>query len=76
MEIYVDDMSTVASSIILDEGFDHTNYSNNSNMGFFSANNDGTAKSFKNINVGLFEFNTSVYTQTQREELKARRPEI
>lgn len=77
--IYVDDMGDGSdkSTTTNDQGFDHTNYSNTVSMGFYDNNENGTLKS-RNIDshVGVFEFKSSTYSQTEREDFVSRRPEV
>ena len=77
VDIYVDDMSTTVPTTAREEqAFDHTNYTNAEPMGFFAERRDGSINNYKSYDAGIFEFNTEPYTQTERDELKARRPEV
>jgi hypothetical protein len=77
IEFYVNDMVNTAPSSIRSTGnFLHTNYSNPINMGFFARNSGGTIDEFKAFNSALFEFSVEPYSQSERSDLKARRPEI
>jgi hypothetical protein len=78
VEFYIDDMTTQATTTVhkSDPGFDSQNYTISADMGFFSLNNQGTAVNFKSLDLGLIEFNSEPYTQTERENIIGRRPEV
>jgi len=78
VEFYVDDMvNPVVSSVSSDDGFDHTNFSVTTSMGFFDLLLDGSpANQNADAKVGVFEFANTAYTQTEREEFVERRPEV
>jgi hypothetical protein len=78
VEFYIDDMTTQATTTVHnnDTGFDSQNYTISADMGFFSLNNQGTTVNFKSLDFGLIEFNSEPYTQTERENIIGRRPEV
>lgn len=77
IDFYVDDMSSpVSKTTETDQAYDHTTVSMDYDMGFFSRNNQGTAEFPSEGDVGIFEFNSQPYSQTEREELIVRRPEV
>jgi len=77
IDIYVDDMSTpVATTTRDDKAFDHSNYNIAADMEFHARNDDGTTDNHKALDSGLFEFNSDTYSQSERNNLKNRRPEV
>jgi len=79
IEIYTGDMSTDTSTIEQDEG--PLNHTDNNLSGLdwgFWARNDGLGGVERTIqaDIGVFEFNTSPYTLTEREGFVGRRPEV
>lgn len=76
ISIYVDDMVTEQSlSVNNNDAFDHTNASQTKDLAFW-ARNSGSIMDIINADFGIFEFNTSQYSQTEREEFVSRRPEV
>lgn len=77
IDIFVDDMTTpVSVSVASDSGFDHTNYANTRDFGFYTRNNDGTIQSEIPFHAGIWEFSTEAYTEAEREDFVSRRPEV
>jgi hypothetical protein len=80
INFYVDDMSTtVASTSLNNQNFDHTDVTATQDMGFFARNRDssnGGADLHVDADIGLFEFNSDPYNQSERTDLKSRRPEV
>jgi len=73
VEIYVDDMITPVSTVVeFDTGFDHTNYNMDSSLSFFS---DGGSAHVRG-HSGTFGFADGFLSQTERESIKSRRPEV
>jgi hypothetical protein len=76
-DIYIDDMTTpVSTSVEESTGFDHTAYSINRDAAFWAFNDDGNIRNYKPHDIGLFEFNTSPYSEQERKGIKTRRPEV
>jgi len=76
IDIYVDDMTTPASTTIRnDNDFNHSDYSTSQDMAFHGENKSGVG-SHKAFDSGIFEFNTDTYSQSERTDLKTRRPEV
>jgi hypothetical protein len=76
VDFYIDDMLTpVATTTFRDEGFDNQSYNPSADMTFFTDDANEASRT-KALKAGLFEFNTDLYSQTERELLKARRPEV
>jgi len=77
INIYVDDMSsTVSTTVRTNQAFDHTNYSPSTDFGFHARRGGGTTDQYKALDSGIFEFNTDTYSQSERDDLKKRRPEV
>ena len=76
-EIFVDDMENEENtSISDDEDFDHNNYSNDADIGFYCRNNDDTPSDHTEIDCGVFEFNNGPYSESERKDFISRRPEV
>jgi hypothetical protein len=75
VEFYVDGQQ-VNSTVQIDSGFDHTNYSMNRDMHFFGRNqvNGSGARDFKALDMPFIEFNEEPYSSTERQNLKQRAP--
>jgi len=78
IQIYVGDMSApVSTTTGVDNVFDHTAYSNSEDMGFwdlfFNGSNFG---SYIDADVGVIEFNSGPYSESEREKFVSRRPEV
>jgi hypothetical protein len=77
VDIYVDDMTTPTSSTVQeDDGFDHTSFTQTNDMMFYAVNDAGSPTNHKEMDAGIFEFNTEQYTESERTDLKNRRPEV
>jgi len=79
ISIYVDDMSTQQSIIIeRNENFDHTTFNQSGDLAFYARNNTGAGNIIDHISadIGIFEFNSEPYNQTEREDFVSRRPEV
>jgi len=74
-QIYIDDM-TVNTISNRDGGFDHTQASFTTDLGFFADNQNGSMRRFAEASIGVIEFNSSTYSQTEREAFVQRRPEV
>lgn len=78
--IYVDDMSTDTGSVVLDEtggsGHNASDWTLSADWGFFCSNKEGNQKSFLNADIGTFEFNSSAYSLSERQNFVSRRPEV
>jgi hypothetical protein len=72
---YVDDMSSEAGSTVTqNDNFNSSNASTGGlSMGFYGRNNDGTIDGIKDFTAGTFEFKSSPYDQTERDNFKTRR---
>jgi hypothetical protein len=77
IDIYVDDMSTpVSKTVSFNDAFDHTAFNPPVDMAFWARNKDGTIDEHMNITYGVWEFNSEPYTQSERDGLLSRRPEV
>jgi hypothetical protein len=77
VEFYINSMSSpVNSQTQRAQGFDLSNFSFNEGMGFFAQNTASGEAFFKEFNTGFIEFNSQSYTPKQRQDLKARVPEV
>jgi len=77
IDVFVDDMDTpVSTTTIEDDPFDHTNYDNAEDLGFFARNDTDGQVRFKSYDAGIFEFNSSPYSQSERDRFVSRRPEV
>jgi hypothetical protein len=57
-------------------GFDHNNYSQTLNMGFFGRNTASGIDKQRKFKCNLFEFSTKPYSQSERKALEKRRGEV
>jgi hypothetical protein len=74
IDIYVDDMSTSASSTVQGGGtFDHQNYTGDADMAFYGRNDNGTVGNRQESYHSIFEFNSDVYSQSEREDFASNR---
>ena len=74
---YVDDMENEESlSIETDSGFNHENYSNPFELFFWAFNSSGDPGNYGEFDAGIFEFNSEPYTESERDGLLSRRPEV
>ena len=78
INIFVGDMETPkATTITQDEPFNHENYSNSVEQGFWDLFFDGSFNDQQmDAMVGCFEFNSEPYDQSDRESFVDRRPEV
>jgi hypothetical protein len=76
VDFYVDDMSTPVSSTTLRTGFDNSQFTASEEVAFFAGNDNGNISDHKSLTSSFFEFKSSPYTLSERQDLKARRPEI
>jgi hypothetical protein len=77
IDFFVDSVgSPVASTTQKNGPFDNTAYQNDSDMAFFARNVAGSTGGHKRLRSALFEFSTSPYSQSERQDLKDRRPEV
>lgn len=77
VEIYVDDMSTAATTANrVNEGFNSGNYSPGVSFAFFAENRSGGPVNFAPIQLGIIEFKTDTYSQSDRDNFVSRRPEV
>jgi hypothetical protein len=75
ISIYVGDMTTQAAvNVNTAQSFDHTNYSNSTQMGFFALDKLGSQVNFKSLDMPFIEFNEKPYSQQDRLDLKQRAP--
>jgi hypothetical protein len=75
INIYVGDMTTQAAvNVNRAQSFDHTNYTNDTQMGFFTINKLGRQLGFKALDLPFIEFNEKPYSQQDRLDLKQRAP--
>jgi hypothetical protein len=75
ISIFVGDMTTQAAvNVNAAQSFDHTNYSNDTQMGFFANNKLGSQVGFKALDLPFIEFNEKPYSQQDRLDLKQRAP--
>jgi hypothetical protein len=73
ISIYVGDMTTQAAVNVNNaEPFDHTNYANTTQMGFFANNKLGSQSGFKALDLPFIEFNEQPYSPLERQALKRR----
>jgi hypothetical protein len=76
ISFYIDDMTTKAPvNIVTNESFDSSNFSPGNTSNFYFGR-QFLGDRFFNGNCGLLEFNTSIYTQQERQDLEVRRPEV
>jgi len=77
INFYVDTMTNAVNSTTQQsQGFDHSNYTNSFDMTFFAENDSGTIQNYKDMEFGAIEFNTETYTEQERKDFVARRPEV
>jgi hypothetical protein len=77
ISIYVGDMTTQAAvNVNTAQSFDHTNYSNSTQMAFFAINLSGSQAGFKALDLPFIEFNEQPYSQQDRLDLKQRAPGV
>jgi hypothetical protein len=70
-------MSNPEPSAVGNNGsFDPANYSISRDMYYWGTNSQGTVDNPTNVVFGVWEFNSDFYTQSERESLKSRRPEV
>jgi hypothetical protein len=75
IDFYVDDMSSVAPTQTVTNGFDHTAFSVSNPFNFFTVKEGGFSR-FKSLSASLFEFKESPYSQQDRLDLKQRAPGV
>jgi len=77
IDIYVDDMTTpVSTSTQSDGAFDHTNFNQSRNVGFWSRNNGGSISGYIPATFGVLEFKSEPYTESDRTGFVDRRLEV
>jgi hypothetical protein len=72
INFYTDDSditTPIPSTVQLNRGFDHTQYSPSLPASFFALNNDGTNDFFQDMQSSFFEFNSEPYSSQERKEL-------
>lgn len=76
VDIYVDDMADARpTSTSYNSGFSHMEYNAERDLAFFARNNNGTISAAIEAHVGVFEFNSKPYTESERRDFAYRRPE-
>jgi hypothetical protein len=78
INIYVDDMSSAQSQSVDDnDAFDHSNYTCDKDLHFWArVNNDATISGYTDADMGILEFRSEPYSQSEREGFVERRPEV
>ena len=75
-DLFVDDMDSPQSTTTrLDQGYDHTNSTMNNDVAFYAVNDDGPTENIE-MDAGIFEFNSDMYSLTDRNSFVDRRPEV
>lgn len=76
-DFYIDQTgSPVSKTVTTDANYNSADHTPSRDMGVFARNNSGIAKDYANISIGVLEFNSEPYTQSDRESFVSRRPEI
>jgi hypothetical protein len=70
-EIYVDDMTSPKALNVISDNFDSSNMTNNLEMGFFQRNKSPGTRFPKEYISSFFEFNSDVYTESERVAAKS-----
>jgi len=76
IKIYITDMTNPESVTTPDSSSKYQSDGVDTNWKFWARNNDGTADNHINVTMGVFEFNSDTYSQTDRQNFVSRRPEL
>ena len=77
LDIFVDDMeNAVDITVQSDSGYDSSELSLNEDLGFFTFNSSGNIRDESDTDVGIFEFNDEVFSESERKEFVSRRDEV
>ena len=71
---YIDDATNAEQNVTSNDGFDHTDYTNQYDHHFFARLNDGELSEYLPAKIGEIQINSEPYTETERQNFIDKQP--